>query len=94
MIEDVWHSVDSLSEIHLEDTELGLGNHTIWVRAVSSEGISAPITIPLNITSAGKYEEELGIESEGGDSSLLSSLSFSFVVFTSITVSLFRSKKT
>ena len=49
LIEDTWHTIDSLSEIDMMETQLGTGNHTIWVRAVSSEGISAPVTVPLDI---------------------------------------------
>ena len=39
-------------------TQLGAGNHTIWVRAVSSEGISAPLTIPLNVGEAQASKSE------------------------------------
>ena len=52
LIEDVWHTVDSIDKIDVMQTQLGTGNHTIWVRAVSSNGISAPMTIPLNIGEA------------------------------------------
>jgi len=64
-------------------TQLGTGNHTIWVRAVSSEGISAPLTIPLNIDDP--------VESKKEDSP---SIPFSFVVFTSLIVALFKSRRT
>jgi len=83
LIEDIWHSVDSLSEIEVMQTQLGIGNHTIWVRAVSSEGISYPVTVPLNIDDAKSSKNE--------DSP---SIPFSFVVFTSFLVAVFRSKRT
>ena len=83
LIEDVWHSIDSISEIDVMETQLGTGNHTIWVRAISSEGISYPVTVPLNIDDAKSSSIE--------DSP---SIPFSFVVFTSFLVALFRSKRT
>ena len=83
LIEDVWHSIDSLSEIDVMETQLGTGNHTIWVRAISSEGISYPVTVPLNIDDAKSSSTE--------DSP---SIPFSFVLFTSFLVALFRSKRT
>ena len=83
LIENIWHSVESLSEIDVMETQLGTGNHTIWVRAVSSEGISAPVTVPLNIDDAKSSSSE--------DSP---SIPFSFVVFTSLMVALFRSRRT
>ena len=83
MIEDIWHSVESISEIDVMETQLGTGNHTIWVRAVSSEGISAPVTVPLNIDDAKSSSSE--------DSP---SIPFSFVIFTSLMVALFRSRRT
>ena len=83
LIEDIWHSVDSLSEIDVMQTQLGIGNHTIWVRAVSSEGISYPVTVPLNIDDAKSSKNE--------DSP---SIPFSFVVFASLLVAVFRSKRT
>ena len=82
LIEDIWHSVDSLTEIDVMETQLGTGNHTIWVRAVSSEGISYPVTVPLNIDDAKLSSSE--------DSP---SIPFSFVVFTSLMAALFRSNK-
>ena len=82
LIEDIWHSVDSLSKIDVMETQLGTGNHTIWVRAVSSEGISYPVTVPLNIDDAKSSSSE--------DSP---SIPFSFVVFTSLMAALFRSNK-
>ena len=57
LIEDVWHSIDSISEIDVMETQLGTGNHTIWVRAVSSEGISYPVTVPLYIDESSKSED-------------------------------------
>ena len=63
-------------------TNLGAGNHTIWVRAVSSDGISAPITIPLNVGAPISKKKE--------DSP---SFSFGFVILASSMVALFRSKK-
>ena len=82
LIEDVWHSVDSLSEINVMTTQLGTGNHTIWVRAVSSEGISAPVTVALNIGDA--------VYSETEDSP---SLPFGFVIFTSMMVALYKTRR-
>ena len=82
LIEDIWHSVESLSEIDVMETKLGTGNHTIWVRAVSSDGISAPITIPLNVGDPISKKEE--------DSP---SFSFGFVIIASSMVALFRSNK-
>ena len=81
MIGDVWHTIDSISEIDVMETQLGTGNHTIWVRAVSSEGISYPVTVPLNIDDAKASSEE--------DSP---SIPFSFVVFTSLLVAVFRKR--
>ena len=83
LIEDIWHSVDSISEIDVMQTQLGSGNHTIWVRVESSEGISYPVTVPLNIDDA-----------KSSTSEDTSSISFSFVVFTSLMVALFRFRKT
>ena len=83
LIEDIWHAVDSITEIDVLQTQLGTGNHTIWVRAVSSEGISYPVTVALNIG--------VPIENDVEDSP---SLSFSFVVFTSLLIAIFRSKRT
>ena len=83
LIEDIWHTVDSITEIDVLQTQLGTGNHTIWVRAVSSEGISYPVTVALNIGDP--------IENDVEDSP---SLSFSFVVFTSLLIAIFRSKRT
>ncbi|MBE27757.1 MAG: hypothetical protein CMB06_01405 [Euryarchaeota archaeon] len=83
LIEDVWHAVDSISAIDVMETQLGTGNHTIWVRAVSSVGISAPVTVPLNIDEAKPPSEEEA-----------SSLNFSFVVFISLLVAIFRSRRT
>ncbi|MDP6592062.1 MAG: hypothetical protein QGH48_02980, partial [Candidatus Poseidoniia archaeon] len=82
LIEDTWHSVDSLTEIDVMYTNLGTGNHTIWVRAVSSDGISAPITIPLNVGDPISKKKE--------DSP---SFSFAFVILASSMVALFRSNK-
>ena len=82
MIEDIWHSVDSISEIDVMGTQLGTGNHTIWVRAVSSEGISAPVTVPVNIADAKSSPRE--------DST---SIPFSLVLSVSLMVALFRSRK-
>ena len=81
LIEDVWHSIDSISEIDVMETQLGTGNHTIWVRAISSEGISYPVTVPLNIDDAKSSSTE--------DSP---SIPFSFVVFTSLLVAIFRKR--
>jgi len=64
-------------------TQLGTGNHTIWVRAVSSEGISYPVTVPLNIG------ESIELDKEDSPS-----LPFSMVVFASLIVAVFRSKRT
>ncbi len=83
LIEDTWHSIESTTELDVMETQLGTGNHTIWVRAVSSEGISAPLTIPLNIDDS--------IESKKEDSP---SIPFSFVVFTSLIVAIFKSRRT
>ncbi len=82
LIEDTWHSVDSLTEIDVMDANLGTGNHTIWVRAVSSDGISAPITIPLNVGDP--------ISKKTEDSP---SFSFGFVILASSIAALFRSNK-
>ena len=82
LIEDIWHSVESLSEIDVMETQLGPGNHTIWVRAVSSEGISAPITIPMNVGDP--------ISKKTEDSP---SFSFGFVILASSMAALFRSNK-
>ena len=91
LIEDTWHSVDKfdapvdsdpLTVIDVMDTDLGTGNHTIWVRAVSSDGISAPITIPLNVGDPISKKKE--------DSP---SFSFGFVILASSMVALFRSNK-
>ena len=82
LIEDIWHSADSISEIDVMQTQLGTGNHTIWVRAVSSEGISYPVTVPLNIENA--TSSTSGIDSP--------SLPFTFVIFTSMLVALFRTR--
>jgi len=82
LIEDVWHSVDSLTEIDVMDTDLGTGNHTVWVRAVSSEGISAPITIPLNIADPLPSKQEEA-----------PSFSFGFVILASTMVALFKSHR-
>ena len=81
LIEDIWHSIDSISEIDVMETQLGTGNHTIWVRAVSSEGISYPVTVPLNIGDAKSPKEEEA-----------PSITFSFVVFTSLLVAVFRKR--
>ncbi len=83
LIENIWHSVDSLSEIDVMETQLGTGNHTIWVRAINSEGgISAPVTVPLNIDDP--------VQSTKEDSP---SLTFSFAILASSMVALFRSNK-
>jgi len=82
LIEDIWHSVESVTEIDVLTTQLGTGNHTIWVRAVSSEGISAPVTIPLNIGDSLETKKEYS-----------PSIAFSFIVFTSLMVALFRSRR-
>ena len=81
LIEDVWHTISSISEIDVMETQLGTGNHTIWVRAVSSEGISYPVTVPLNIGDAKSPKEEE-----------VPSITFSFVVFTSLLVAVFRKR--
>ena len=81
LIEDVWHTIDSISEIDVMETQLGTGNHTIWVRAVSSEGISYPVTVPLNIDDAKASSTEDSL-----------SIPFSFVVFTSLLVAIFRKR--
>ena len=81
LIEDVWHTISSISEIDVMETQLGTGNQTIWVRAVSSEGISYPVTVPLNIDDAKSSSTE--------DSP---SIPFSFVVFTSLLVAIFRKR--
>ena len=83
LIEDVWHTIDSISEIDVMETQLGTGNHTIWVRAVSSEGISYPVTVALNIG------DPIAEASEDSPS-----LPFTFVVFTSLIVAILRSKRT
>ncbi len=83
LIEDTWHSVDSISEIDVLETQLGTGNHTIWVRAVSSEGISAPVTVPLNID---KPKAKSSVEA--------ASIPFSLVLSVSLMVALFRFRKT
>ena len=83
LIEDVWHTIDSISEIDVMETQLGTGNHTIWVRAVSSEGISYPVTVALNIG------DPIAEASEDSPS-----LPFTFVVFTSLVVAIVRSKRT
>ena len=82
LIEDTWHSVNSLTEIDIMGTNLGTGNHTIWVRAVSSDGISAPITIPMNVGDP--------ISKKAEDSP---SFSFGFVILASSMAALFRSNK-
>ena len=83
LIEDVWHSFDSISVIDVMETQLGTGNHTIWVRAVSSEGISYPVTVALNIG------DPIAEASEDSPS-----LPFTFVVFKSLEVAIHRSKRT
>ncbi|MFL2941229.1 MAG: S8 family serine peptidase [Candidatus Poseidoniales archaeon] len=83
LIEDIWHTVDSISEIDVLQTQLGTGNHTIWVRAESSEGISYPVTVALNIG------DPIAEPSEDSPS-----LPFSFVVFTSLLIAIIRSKRT
>ena len=82
LIEDIWHTIDSIDEIEVMETQLGTGNHTIWVRAVSSEGISAPLTVPLNIGDAlaSKSEDTPGF-------------SLVFVVFSLVLVTLSRSRR-
>tara|TARA_B100000902_G_scaffold389553_1_gene436905 strand:- start:1862 stop:3688 length:1827 start_codon:yes stop_codon:yes gene_type:complete len=82
LIEDIWHTVDSIEEIDVMQTQLGTGNHTIWVRAVSSEGISAPLTVPLNIgeAQASKSEDTPGF-------------SLIFVVFSLLLVTISRSRR-
>ena len=82
LIEDIWHTVDSIDKIDVMQTQLGKGNHTIWVRAISSEGISAPLTIALNIGEAlpSKSEDTPGF-------------SFAFVVFSLLLVTISRSRR-
>ena len=82
LIEDIWHTVDSIDKIDVMQTQLGKGNHTIWVRAISSEGISAPLTIALNIGEAlpSKSEDTPGF-------------SFAFVVLSLILVTISRSRR-
>ena len=82
LIDDTWHDVDSIDKIDVMQTQLGLGNHTIWVRAVSSDGISAPLTIALNIGDAlpSKSEDTPGF-------------SFAFVVFSLLLVTISRTRR-
>jgi len=82
LIEDIWHTVESIDKIDVMQTQLGSGNHTIWVRAVSSEGISAPLTVPLNIgeAQASKSEDTPGF-------------SLIFVVFSLVLVTISRSRR-
>ena len=82
LIEDVWHTISSISEIDVMETQLGTGNHTIWVRAVSSEGISYPVTVPLNI---GDAKATFSKDSPA--------LPFLFVVFISFMMARVRSKE-
>ena len=82
LIEDVWHTVDSTDKIDIMQTQLGPGNHTIWVRAVSSNGISAPMTIPLNI---GEALPEKSEETPG--------FSFVFVVLSLTLVTISRTRR-
>jgi len=82
LIEDIWHTVDSIDEIEVMETQLGTGNHTIWVRAVSSEGISAPLTVPLNIG------DPLPSKSEDSPS-----FSFMFVISSLILVTVMRTRR-
>jgi hypothetical protein len=82
LIEDLWHSVDSVDKIDIMQTQLGRGNHTIWVRAVSSEGISAPVTVPLNIG------DPLPSKSEDSPS-----FSFMFVISSLILVTIMRTRR-
>ena len=82
LIEDIWHSVDTLSEIDVMETQLGIGNHTIWIRAVSTEGISAPLTIPLNVGDA--------IYSTTENSP---SITFGFVILISMIAALFKTRR-
>ena len=82
LIEDVWHTVDSIDKIDVMQTQLGPGNHTIWVRAVSSNGISAPMTIPLNI---GEALPEKSEETPG--------FSFVFVVLSLTLVTISRTRR-
>jgi len=82
LIEDIWHTVDSIDEIEVMETQLGPGNHTIWVRAVSSEGISAPLTVPLNIGDS--------IQSPG---EVTPGFSLVFVVFSLLLVSTSRFRR-
>ena len=82
LIEDIWHTVDSIDKIDVMQTQLGTGNHTIWVRAVSSEGISAPLTVPLNIG-----------EAQASKSQDTPGFSLIFVVFSLVIVTLSRSRR-
>ena len=82
LIEDIWHTIDSIDEIEVMETQLGTGNHTIWVRAVSSEGISAPLTVPLNIG------DPLPSKSEDSPS-----FSFMFVISSLILVTVMRTRR-
>ena len=82
LIEDIWHTVDSIDKIDVMQTQLGKGNHTIWVRAISSEGISAPLTIALNIGEALPSQSE---DTPG--------FSFAFVVFSLLLVTISRSRR-
>ena len=82
LIEDIWHTIDSIDEIEVMETQLGTGNHTIWVRAVSSEGISAPLTVPLNIG------DPLPSKSEDSPS-----FSFMFVILSLILVTVMRTRR-
>ena len=82
LIEDIWHTVDSIDKIDVMQTQLGTGNHTIWVRAVSSEGISAPLTVPLNIG-----------EAQASKSQDTPGFSLIFVVFSLVLVTLSRSRR-
>ena len=76
LIEDIWHSIDSIEKLDVMQTQLGPGNHTIWVRAVSSDGISAPVTVPLNIGEASS------ITTEDSPSFSLMTVLFSLVLVT------------
>ena len=71
-----------IDEIEVMETQLGPGNHTIWVRAVSSEGISAPLTVPLNIGDS--------IQSPG---EVTPGFSLVFVVFSLLLVSTSRFRR-
>jgi len=82
LIEDIWHSVDTLSEIDVMETQLGIGNHTIWIRAVSTEGISAPLTIPLNIG------DSIYSTTENSPS-----ITFGFVILISMIAALFKTRR-